>query len=180
VRKPLIIFTPKSLLRHPRAVSPLNEFTAGTFREVLADDDAIRPDRVTRVLLCSGKIYYELLEAREKRQAGSVALIRLEQLYPFPAESVRDALLRYPSSAEIFWVQEEPRNMGAWRFVQENMQSLLADPRRELRYAGRAASASTAAGSLKRHLEEQAEVIDQAFALQPAVPKRRLLVSRGK
>ena len=180
VRKPLIIFTPKSLLRHPRAVSPLHEFTAGTFREVLADDGAIRPDRVTRVLLCSGKIYYELLEAREKRQAGSVAIIRLEQLYPFPAESVRDALSRYPSSAEIFWVQEEPRNMGAWRFVEENMQSLLADPRRELRYAGRAASASTAAGSLKRHLEEQAEVIDQAFALQPALPKRRLLVSRGK
>ncbi len=174
MRKPLIVFTPKSLLRHLRAVSPLADFTAGTFRPVLPDDPGVRKDRVTRVLLCSGKIYYELVEAREKRSDSATAILRIEQLYPFPLDELRDELLSYPLSAELVWVQEEPRNMGPWRFVQENMQELLADPRRELRYAGRPASASTAAGSLRRHMEEQAEVIEEAFA-RALLPKKRRL-----
>lgn len=179
VRRPLIIFTPKSLLRHPRAVSPVADFTAGTFRPVLPDDPALRKDRITRVLLCSGKIYYELLEAREKRGDTSAAIVRLEQLYPFPLDELRDQLWSYPLSAELVWVQEEPRNMGPWRFVQENMQELLADPRRELRYAGRPASASTAAGSLRRHMEEQAEVIEEAFSASPMPKKRRVRVLKS-
>jgi len=164
VRKPLILFTPKSLLRHPLAVSSLSEFLAGSFREVIDDPEVRAPDRVTRVLLCSGKLYYELAEARQKRNAGHVAIVRLEQLYPFPVDLLRDVLLRYPLSAEFVWAQEEPRNMGAWRFVHENLQPLLETPRRFLHYAGRPESASPATGSLKRHLAEQAELIEKAFA----------------
>jgi 2-oxoglutarate dehydrogenase E1 component len=164
VRKPLILFTPKSLLRHPLAVSSLSEFLAGSFREVIDDPEVRAPDRVTRVLLCSGKLYYELAEARQKRNAGHVAIVRLEQLYPFPVDLLRDVLLRYPLSAELVWAQEEPRNMGAWRFVHENLQPLLETPRRFLHYAGRPESASPATGSLKRHLAEQAELIEKAFA----------------
>jgi len=117
VRKPLVIFTPKSLLRHPRCVSRLKEFATGGFREVLGDPVISAADRVRRVLICNGKIYYDLLAAREEREADHVALVRIEQLYPFPEAELKDVLLRYPLSSELVWVQEEPRNMAAWRFV---------------------------------------------------------------
>jgi 2-oxoglutarate dehydrogenase E1 component len=164
VRKPLVIFTPKSLLRHPRAVSSREEFLRGSFHEVLPDPADTPPDRIARVLLCSGKIFYELLAAREQRERHDVAIVRIEQLYPFPAEQVRQLLERYPDSSEVLWVQEEPRNMGPWRFMREQIQPLLDETRRRLRYVGRADSASPATGSYKRHLEEQAAVIDGAFA----------------
>jgi 2-oxoglutarate decarboxylase len=162
VRKPLIIFTPKSLLRHPRAVSAIQEFTSGGFTELIGD--TIDPSRVSRVIFCSGKLYYDLLAAREERKADHVALIRVEQLYPFAADQASDLLLRYPTTAEVVWAQEEPRNMGPWRYVREWMQPLLDATGRELRYVGRPESASPATGSGKRHQLEQAEVVNDAFA----------------
>jgi 2-oxoglutarate dehydrogenase E1 component len=176
VRKPLIVFTPKRMLRHPKAVSNINELMTGTFREVLDDTTGIELSQVRRVLVCSGQVYYDILAAREERRIQNVAIVRLEQLYPFRADQVRDILARYPETAEVVWVQEEPRNMGAWRFMQEQFQAIL-EPPRVLRYAGRAASASTAAGSLKRHQQELAELLDQAFSaeirLETATPAKR-------
>jgi 2-oxoglutarate dehydrogenase E1 component len=171
VRRPLVIFTPKSLLRHARAVSAVDDLCGGGFREVIGETGAIDAERVTRVLLCSGKIYYELVEKRPEH----VALIRLEQLYPFPNALVQDALLRYPLTAEIFWVQEEPRNMGAWRFVREQIQPLLAQSRRVIGYIGRPESASTASGSHRRHLQEQQAILDEAFEIRAPLTNLRMM-----
>jgi 2-oxoglutarate dehydrogenase E1 component len=178
-RKPLIVFTPKSLLRHPRAVSTERDFTTGGFMEILGDTAG--PSRVTRVIFCSGKIYYDLAAARDERQAGHVALVRVEQLYPFMADQAREMLARYPATAELVWAQEEPRNMGPWRFMREWFQPLLEDTRRELRYVGRPASASPATGSGKRHQQEQAEIVNDA--LTPGAisqTKRVRVVARRK
>ena len=166
VRKPLVIFTPKSLLRHPHAVSPIEEFTSGGFREVLGDPVVREAGRVARVLLCSGKIHYELLAAREERHAQHVAIVRVEQLYPFPESQLQDILYRYPVTAEVFWVQEEPQNMGPWRFMREWIQPLLDAGRRTLEYVGRNRSASPAPGSFKRHQQEQAAIVEEAFAVR--------------
>ena len=166
VRKPLIIFTPKRMLRHPRAVSVLDDLASGAFHEVL-DDSAVDARGVTRVILCSGQVYYDLLAAREERKLQNIAIVRLEQIYPFPAEQLREVLSRYPENTDVMWVQEEPRNMGPWRFVQEQLQPILdanEGVQRVLHYSGRPASASTSAGSLKRHQQEQAELIEEAFA----------------
>jgi 2-oxoglutarate dehydrogenase E1 component len=179
MRKPLVIFTPKSLLRHPKAVSTVAELTSGGFREILPDTAAIDPELVTRVVFCSGKIYYDLLAARESRQANHVALVRIEQLYPFAENDANDALMRYPLTAEAVWAQEEPRNMGPWRFMQEQLQPLLTPTSRELRYVGRAESASPATGSGRRHQEEQAAIVDEAMSERPLIESRRVrLVSR--
>jgi 2-oxoglutarate dehydrogenase E1 component len=164
MRKPLIVFSPKRLLRHTKAVSNVNDLTSGSFREVIDDTTGIELSRVSRVLICSGQVYYDVLAAREERQISDVAIVRLEQMYPFHAAQVRDILARYPETADVVWVQEEPRNMGAWRFVQEQMQPVLEPTQRVLRYAGRAPSASPASGSLKRHQEELAELLEQAFS----------------
>ncbi len=166
MRKPLIVFSPKRLLRHPKAVSSINDLMSGSFREVIDDTTGIELSSVSRVLICSGQVYYDVLAAREDRKIQDVAIVRLEQIYPFPAGQVRDILARYPETAEVVWVQEEPRNMGPWRFVQEQMQPVLESTRRMLRYAGRAPSASPASGSLKRHQEELAELLEQAFAAE--------------
>ncbi|HUQ92339.1 MAG TPA: multifunctional oxoglutarate decarboxylase/oxoglutarate dehydrogenase thiamine pyrophosphate-binding subunit/dihydrolipoyllysine-residue succinyltransferase subunit [Bryobacteraceae bacterium] len=176
IRKPLIIFTPKSLLRHPRAVSYLPEFTEGAFCEVIPDTPS---EQVTRVAFCSGKIYWDLAAAREERKAGNVALIRVEQLYPFPRSLAQRELSQFPSTVEVLWVQEEPRNMGAWRFAQEQLDAILEPTRRKVRYVGRAESASTATGSHKRHAQEQAEIVEDTFAAAP-VPRRRTRVVRKK
>jgi len=173
VRKPLVVFTPKSLLRHPQVVSTIGEFTSGGFREILPDAGPAAADRIGRILLCSGKIYLDLLAARQERNAGNVAIIRLEQLYPFPAGDLRDILLRYPLTAEVLWVQEEPRNMGPWRFVREHVQPMLDSSRRSLRYVGRSESASPATGSHKRHLQEQAAILEAAFSSGIVLPRRR-------
>ena len=172
VRKPLIIFTPKSLLRHPKAVSLLQEFTSGSFREVVDEPAGIKPESIARVVFCTGKVYYDLLAAREERKAHQVALVRVEQLYPFPAGQVRDVLERFKAAPEVFWVQEEPRNMGPWRFVREQLESLLEDSGRMVRYIGRRDSASPAAGNLKRHQQEQTELLDEAMRFQ-ATPERK-------
>jgi len=184
VRKPLILFTPKSLLRHPKVVSKLEDFTHGHFAPVLSDDGGGAPDRMSKVMFCFGKIYYELAAAREQKQAWNTAIIRMEQLYPWPQEEIENILWRYPSTAELVWVQEEPRNQGAYLFFRDKIQPLIEEGRRVLRYAGRSESASPAAGSLKRHLQEQAAVVEDAFSggspthrRYKIVPKRRKLTS---
>jgi len=165
-RRPLVVFTPKSLLRHKAAVSALEDFTTGSFEPVLTDpgiggrplDDAA----VRRVLLCSGKIYYDLLQAREKRGTDDVAIIRIEQLYPVPGGEVEAALSRYPGADDFAWVQEEPANQGAWQFVALNVAEHLP-PGARLRRAARPASASPAAGAQSVHEAEQLAVVDAAF-----------------
>ena len=180
VRKPLIIFTPKSLLRSASAVSPLSEFMRGSFREVLSDPANLDTSRVKRVLLCSGKVYYDLAAERTKRGVEDIAIVRMEQLYPFPAGELRSVLTRYPESAEMFWVQEEPKNMGPWRFMVKDIQPMLDSSRRVLRYVGRAEAASPAAGSLKRHAAEQAEIVEDSFSAATPVAKRRRVPVRVK
>jgi 2-oxoglutarate dehydrogenase E1 component len=171
-------------LRHPKAVSNINELMTGSFREVLDDTTGMELSRVNRVLLCSGQVYYDILAARDERNIQNVAVIRLEQIYPFRADQVRDILARYPETAEVVWVQEEPRNMGAWRFVQEQFQAILDPTQRVLRYAGRAASASPASGSFKRHQQELAELLDQALSaeirLETATTTKRKVLARRK
>jgi 2-oxoglutarate dehydrogenase complex dehydrogenase (E1) component-like enzyme len=164
MRKPLVIFTPKSLLRHAKAVSSLDEFTNGRFVEIV-DDPVADPAQVSRVIFCSGKVYYDLLAGREERKASGVAIVRVEQVYPFAADQAARILARHPQTASVIWAQEEPANMGAWRFVREYMAPLLAPTNRELGYAGRAESASPATGSAKRHQQEQAELVETALSL---------------
>jgi 2-oxoglutarate dehydrogenase E1 component len=180
-RKPLVIFTPKSLLRHPRAVSGMREFVGGGFAEIVGDPGDFDPSLVRRVILCSGKIYYDLLAMREERKTQDVALVRVEQLYPFPASLTSDQIARYPATAEVVWVQEEPRNMGPWRFVREQIQPLLDASKRELRYVGRPESASPATGSGKRHQEEQAGIVNDALTSGPIAETQRVrVVARRK
>ena len=171
LRKPLIVMTPKSLLRHQKVVSTVDAFTRGVFQPVLADGFAADVTQVRKILVCSGKIYYDLLAAREDRQASDTVLVRLEQLYPFPETEFADLLARYPAAGEVVWVQEEPRNMGAWAFVRGWIQPTIQAQHRQIGYAGRPESASTAPGSLKRHQQEQAELIAQAFA-PPTVERK--------
>jgi 2-oxoglutarate dehydrogenase E1 component len=159
-RKPLIIMTPKSLLRHKEAVSPLEHFTAGHFQEIL-DDDQADPDRVRRVLLCSGKVYYDLHSGRAKSGADDVAIIRVEQLYPLRAELLDKILGRYRKAREWAWVQEESQNMGAWTFMDQRLRALGY----AVEYVGRDASASPATGSLKVHQREQRELVEAALRL---------------
>ena len=166
-RKPLIVMSPKSLLRHRRCVSALDEMSSGTrFHRVIGEvDPAIAPERVRRVVFCSGKVYYDLLAAREDRGIDDVALLRLEQIAPFPSRSVMVELAKY-REAEVVWCQEEPENMGAWTFVASQIEAVLgeldnAPPR--ARYVGRTAAASPATGFLVVHQREQRALIDAAL-----------------
>ena len=164
IEKPLVVFTPKSLLRHPRCVSSLADLAEGRFRPVL-DDAAADPRRVRRVVLTSGKLYFDLLKGRDEQGATHVALVRLEQIYPFSAAELGEALARYPATAELVWAQEEPRNMGAWRFLRERfLDGDLGDlGGRALRYVGRDASAAPAPGSHKLHVLEQEAIVNEAM-----------------
>jgi 2-oxoglutarate dehydrogenase E1 component len=162
-RAPLVVFTPKSLLRDPRATSPVEGLTAGRFREVLGDPSPPAPDAVRRVLLCTGKVYYDLAARQAERARGDVAVVRVEQLYPWPEAELAETLRRYPRALRVGWVQEEPANMGAWTFVRERIQDALA-PGATLFYAGRPASASPAVGSARAHRREQAALVDASFA----------------
>jgi len=160
VRKPLIVMTPKSGLRHPLATSTIDELAEGSFHEVLDDPDDLDPSSVRRVLMCSGKVFYELLAERRDRSIDDVAIVRLEQLYPFPLAKVRDISERY-GDAELVWCQEEPSNMGAWPRLLHWF--LDAFPGRVPRYVGRPEAASPATGSNSQHREEQQALIDAAF-----------------
>jgi 2-oxoglutarate dehydrogenase E1 component len=160
--KPLVLFTPKSLLRFPPSFSPLDELTRGSFRTVVDDPEVADQSIVSRVLLCSGKIYYDLRAAREQRKANAVAIVRVEQLYPFPADALRETLGRYASARDFVWVQEEPQNMGAWSFIRPRRDEFLPAGA-AFWYAGRAPSASPATGSSAVHKRELEQLISEAF-----------------
>ena len=161
-RKPLIIMSPKSLLRHKLCVSSPRDLTEGTFQPVLGEIDPLEPTSVRRMLFCSGKVYYDLLAARRERDIGDIAIVRVEQLYPFPEKEIAAALSPYTAAREILWVQEEPWNMGAWHDMYRRLRRVIGDGR-ALGYAGRPAAASPAVGSYKMHQAEAAELLDTAL-----------------
>jgi 2-oxoglutarate dehydrogenase E1 component len=158
-RKPLVVMSPKSLLRHPAAVSPLDELVAGRFQAVIPDE-AAGARETTRVVLCSGKLYYDLLAAREAQGARHVALVRLEQLYPLALDEVLGAIGRYPAGVELVWAQEEPSNMGAWDYVDARLAPRLPS---RVQLVARPPSASPAAGSATRHKLEQEQLVREAL-----------------
>ena len=164
-RKPLVVMSPKSLLRHRRAVSAVAEFTDGTFRPLL-DDAGADPARARRVRLVSGRFYYTLLEAREARGATDVALVRLEQLYPFPAAELAAALARYPQARDVQWVQEEPENMGAWRHLRQRLEAALPAGA-TLTLTARPDSSSTATGFYALHQQQEEALLARAFGPAP-------------
>ena len=174
--RPLIVMTPKSLLRLPAAASSLEQFTSGGFNPVMVDSEVSDPNRVARIVFCSGKVFYDLHEARKKARGSSptvregvnngsdrFALIRVEQFYPFPLRAVTEAIARYANANELVWCQEEPKNMGGWTFMESRLENLL--PRCERpRYIGREASASPATGSYAMHLQEQERLVREALS----------------
>jgi 2-oxoglutarate dehydrogenase E1 component len=160
-RKPLVVFTPKSLLRHKDAVSAPSAFASGAFDPVLDDPGAPRPERVRRVVLCSGKVFYELDAARKEAGLSDVAVVRLEQYYPFPLEALTSIFTKYAPASELCFAQEEPRNMGVFAFVADRLVPSLGP--RTLRYAGRPRNPSPATGSHKRHLAEQRALLRDAL-----------------
>jgi 2-oxoglutarate dehydrogenase E1 component len=174
-RKPLVLMTPKSLLRHKRAVSRLDEFAPDACFHRLLWDDAeylpdqtiklVKDDKIRRVVMCSGKVYYDLYEEREKRGIDDIYLLRVEQLYPVPAKALITELGRFPK-AEMVWCQEEPRNMGAWSFIEPNLEWVLNQidaKHRRTRYAGRPASAATATGLMSKHLAQLETLLEEAL-----------------
>jgi len=168
-RKPLIVMTPKSLLRHKDCVSTLADFGPGTsFRRILAETDQLTdPAKVRRVVLCSGKVYFDLVAERRKRKIDDIAILRIEQLYPFPFTRLGARLAQYPN-AEVVWCQEEPENMGAWHFIDRRIEKALAGLNVKATrpiYIGRAEAASPATGSLRTHLKEQADLVDRALTV---------------
>jgi len=164
--RPLVVMSPKSLLRHPLAASRLEELAGGRFRPVLPDETlAGREGEVTRLLLCSGKVYVDLVAGGAREAARDVALVRVEELYPFPAEEITAVVGGLPALRELVWVQEEPRNMGAWSFVEPRLRALAGE--RPVHYAGRPERASPAEGSLDRHSAEQARIVEAAWTGAP-------------
>jgi 2-oxoglutarate dehydrogenase E1 component len=161
-RKPLVVMTPKSLLRKKEAASSIKELANGSFQTVLPEIDAIEPKQVKRIVACCGKVYYDLLTARRERREDHVAIIRVEQLYPFPHKQFKAEMERYPAATEVVWCQEEPQNQGAWyqtaHYFRENMRE-----DQKLHFAGRPASASPAGGYMSRHNERQKALVEQAF-----------------
>ena len=160
--KPLIIMTPKSLLRSEQASSRTEDFTRGAFSEILGSPEVGPAGEMKRVILCSGKVYYDLLNHRESEKITNAAIIRVEQLYPLPENKLREAIKPFSKKAKLIWCQEESQNMGAWAFMEPRLWALF---RREITYAGRNASASPAVGSLELHKREQAQLIADAFSL---------------
>jgi 2-oxoglutarate dehydrogenase E1 component len=162
-RKPLIIMTPKSLLRHKDAASPLIEFTKGEFQTVIPESDAsIDPQSIERVIICSGKVYYDLVKQRTDKKLENAAIVRIEQLYPFPHKAVANVVKTYPNVTELVWCQDEPQNQGAWFFVQHNLLENMSEGMR-LGYAGRPASASPAVGYAHLHQTQQKALLTAAF-----------------
>jgi 2-oxoglutarate dehydrogenase E1 component len=160
--KPLIVATPKSLLRAKYASSPAEEFIHGRFEEILGSPEPRPVENVKRIIFCSGKIYYDLLKYRDEREIDDAALIRIEQLYPLAEKRLREMLKPFPKGAKLVWCQEESQNMGAWTFIEPRLRTLFCA---EIAYAGREASASPAVGSLARHKREQARLVADAFSI---------------
>lgn len=175
IRKPLILMTPKSLLRHKRAVSQLDAMATGTSFHRLLRDHAEKPGehkiklradgKIRRVVLCSGKVYYDLFEERERREADDIYLLRVEQLYPMPLKALVNELSRF-RKAEVVWCQEEPKNMGAWTFIDPYLEWVLGqvgNGQVRPRYIGRPAAAATATGLMSKHLAQMKAFMDEAF-----------------
>lgn len=164
MRRPLIAISPKSLLRHPLAVSTLDELINGEFKTVIGELDNLDPAQVKRVVLCSGKVYYDLLEERRQREKTDVAIIRIEQLYPYPHEDVKKALIPYAHVTDYVWCQEEPLNQGAWYCSKHNFEASIPE-NATLKYAGRPASASPAVGYMSLHTKQQTQLVDEALSV---------------
>jgi len=165
--KPLIIMTPKSLLRAEFSTSRAEDFIRGKFHEIIPDSVTAvvrgkKPDKTERVILCCGKVYFDLVSHREKEKISNAAIIRIEQLYPLDETQLRAAVEAFPKKAQLIWCQEEPQNMGAWTFIEPRLRALF---KREVGYAGRGASASPAVGALALHKREQACLIGDAFSI---------------
>ena len=170
MERPLIVITPKSLLRLPAAAASLEDLTTGGFLPVIDDVEVKSPETVTRIVLCSGKVYYDLMAARKERADSAsadvdrVAIVRLEQFYPFPQTRLHEILGRYSAATELVWAQEEPKNMGGWTFVEPRLVNFVPSIERPI-YVGRSASASPATGSYAIHQAEQAELISKALSV---------------
>jgi 2-oxoglutarate decarboxylase len=164
MERPLVVITPKSLLRLPAAASALDDLTSGGFVPIIDDAEIANPESVERLVLCSGKVYYDLVEARKKDRVENIAIVRMEQFYPFPQTRLREVLSRYSQARQLVWAQEEPKNMGGWSFVEQRLEKLLPACDRPI-YVGRAASASPATGSYSIHQAEQARLVSEALAI---------------
>jgi 2-oxoglutarate dehydrogenase E1 component len=166
LRKPLVVMSPKSLLRHKEAISTLEEMAQGCFHNVLDEADDLDKSAVRRVILCSGKVYYDLRAARREREIDDVAIVRIEQLYPFPEEELLEILKQYPAITDAVWCQEEPMNQGAWYSSQHHMRRVLFNHKKDvyLHYVGRDGSASPAAGYMALHLAQLEAFINKALA----------------
>jgi 2-oxoglutarate dehydrogenase E1 component len=162
-RKPLVVLSPKSLLRHRLATSSLDELASGYFRPVICESDALDPEKVKRVVACTGKVYFDLLEARRARGLDNVAIVRVEQLYPFPYEQFAESLARFYNAEELIWCQEEPQNQGAWDQIKHRFHPQM-EAGKKLYYVGRPGSAAPAVGQFRVHLKQQERLIDEALS----------------
>jgi len=162
LRKPLIVMTPKSLLRHELSVSSMQELSTGGFATVIDEIDELPAAEVERVVFCSGKVYFDLLRARRAEGERKAALVRIEQLYPFPVQEYQAVLARYPATADLVWCQEEPQNQGAWYQIRHRLQE-LAGERRPVYYAGRASASAPATGLARIHESEQQQLVQTAL-----------------
>jgi 2-oxoglutarate dehydrogenase E1 component len=164
-RKPLVVMTPKSLLRHKFSVSPLSALSTGRFELIIPDSADLDQDVIKRIIFCSGKVYYDLVEARQVHDMSKVAIVRIEQLYPFPIDHYAEILASYPNAEEIVWCQEEPENQGAWYQIRHRLQEALSE-KQHLYYAGRPGAAAPASGVFKLHLQQQQALVEAALNIQ--------------
>jgi 2-oxoglutarate dehydrogenase E1 component len=165
LRRPLIVMSPKSLLRHKEAVSSMDELANGAFQNVIAETETLIVDNIERLIICSGRVYYDLIEKREQLNASNIAIVRLEQLYPFPEQELADAIAPYKNIKKVLWCQEEPKNQGAWYSTQHHLREVIKqhDENLYLEFAGREASAAPAAGYMALHLKQLEDFINQAI-----------------
>jgi 2-oxoglutarate dehydrogenase E1 component len=161
-RKPLVVMSPKSLLRHRLAVNHLEDLSEGQFMPVMPEIDDIKRKDVDRIVFCGGKVYYDLVESRRERGLNNAAIVRIEQLYPFPQERFEEQIRLYSKAKQVVWAQEEPENQGAWYQIQHRLRASLT-PKHTLSYAGRDASASPAVGKFSVHIEQQKRLVDRAL-----------------
>jgi 2-oxoglutarate dehydrogenase E1 component len=178
-RKPLIVMTPKSLLRHKFSISPLEELSIGGFKLVISDDTVPNPDEVRRIVFCSGKVYYDLSEARQVNSIADTALVRIEQLYPFPVGQYAAEIAAYPNAVDIVWCQEEPQNQGAWYQIRHRLQEALGEEQ-QLYYAGRPGAAAPASGIFKLHMQQQQALVEAALNIQVKASKAKKPASKKR